>query len=179
MPGINAKMIATPATPRIASVTARTLWQLGVRPGDVIQNAFAYGLWVAGLSVQPCRGETTQTGALGGAQPGQGLLVCAERPALARAPSLYLDERQRVPVERDQVDLSVARADVARDDRETETLQVRRRQTLAETAELATGVGDVLGRWVGIDWGDLASLLGAWDGMLDRVRTPAVGELRV
>ncbi len=35
----------------IASVTARTLWQLGVRPGDVIQNAFAYGLWVAGLSV--------------------------------------------------------------------------------------------------------------------------------
>src|SRR5438093_8528047 len=34
----------------IASVTARTLWQFGVRPGDVIQNAFAYGLWVAGLS---------------------------------------------------------------------------------------------------------------------------------
>jgi phenylacetate-CoA ligase len=35
----------------IAGVTARTLWQFGVRPGDVIQNAFAYGLWVAGLSV--------------------------------------------------------------------------------------------------------------------------------
>ena len=35
----------------ITSVTARTLWQFGVRPGDVIQNAFAYGLWVAGLSV--------------------------------------------------------------------------------------------------------------------------------
>jgi phenylacetate-CoA ligase len=34
----------------IASVTARTLWQFGVRPGDVIQNAFAYGLWVAGMS---------------------------------------------------------------------------------------------------------------------------------
>jgi phenylacetate-CoA ligase len=34
----------------ITAVTARTLWQFGVRPGDVVQNAFAYGLWVAGLS---------------------------------------------------------------------------------------------------------------------------------
>jgi phenylacetate-CoA ligase len=34
----------------ITTVTMRTLWQFGVRPGDVIQNAFAYGLWVAGLS---------------------------------------------------------------------------------------------------------------------------------
>jgi phenylacetate-CoA ligase len=34
----------------ITTLTRRTLWQFGVRPGDVIQNAFAYGLWVAGLS---------------------------------------------------------------------------------------------------------------------------------
>jgi phenylacetate-CoA ligase len=34
----------------ITTVTMRTLWQFGVRRGDVIQNAFAYGLWVAGLS---------------------------------------------------------------------------------------------------------------------------------
>jgi phenylacetate-CoA ligase len=34
----------------IAGVTARTMWQFGVRPRDVVQNAFAYGLWVAGLS---------------------------------------------------------------------------------------------------------------------------------
>jgi phenylacetate-CoA ligase len=34
----------------ITDFTARTLWQFGVRPGDVVQNAFAYGLWVAGLS---------------------------------------------------------------------------------------------------------------------------------
>jgi phenylacetate-CoA ligase len=34
----------------ITDMTARTLWQFGVRPGDVIQNAFAYGLWIAGLS---------------------------------------------------------------------------------------------------------------------------------
>lgn len=35
----------------VADFTARTMWQFGVRPGDVVQNAFAYGLWVAGLSV--------------------------------------------------------------------------------------------------------------------------------
>jgi phenylacetate-CoA ligase len=37
-------------TETITNVTARTLWQMGVRAGDVVQNAFAYGLWVAGLS---------------------------------------------------------------------------------------------------------------------------------
>ena len=35
----------------ITAVTARTLWSIGVRPGDILQNAFAYGLWVAGLAV--------------------------------------------------------------------------------------------------------------------------------
>lgn len=34
----------------ITDMTARTMWQFGVRPGHVVQNAFAYGLWVAGLS---------------------------------------------------------------------------------------------------------------------------------
>jgi phenylacetate-CoA ligase len=34
----------------ITNYTVRTLWQFGVRPGDVIQNSFAYGLWVAGMS---------------------------------------------------------------------------------------------------------------------------------
>jgi phenylacetate-CoA ligase len=37
-------------TETITNVTARTLWQMGVRAGDIVQNAFAYGLWVAGLS---------------------------------------------------------------------------------------------------------------------------------
>lgn len=35
----------------IADHTARTMWSFGVRPGDIVQNAFAYGLWVAGLAV--------------------------------------------------------------------------------------------------------------------------------
>lgn len=35
----------------ITDFTARTMWQMGVRPKDIVQNAFAYGLWVAGMSV--------------------------------------------------------------------------------------------------------------------------------
>ncbi len=34
----------------ITEWTARTLWTFGVRPGDIIQNSFSYGLWVAGMS---------------------------------------------------------------------------------------------------------------------------------
>ncbi|HSB06780.1 MAG TPA: phenylacetate--CoA ligase family protein [Thermodesulfobacteriota bacterium] len=34
----------------ISRWTARTMWTFGVRPGDIIQNAFSYGLWVAGMS---------------------------------------------------------------------------------------------------------------------------------
>jgi len=36
---------------RISNWTARTMWTFGVRPGDIIQNGFSYGLWVAGMSV--------------------------------------------------------------------------------------------------------------------------------
>jgi phenylacetate-CoA ligase len=45
----------------ITDFTARTLWQLGVRPADVVQNAFAYGLWIAGMSVH---NATARIGAL-------------------------------------------------------------------------------------------------------------------
>ena len=34
----------------ISHWTARTMWTFGVRPGDIIQNGFSYGLWVAGMS---------------------------------------------------------------------------------------------------------------------------------
>ncbi|MEW6374973.1 MAG: phenylacetate--CoA ligase [Thermodesulfobacteriota bacterium] len=34
----------------ISRWTARTMWNFGVRPGDIIQNGFSYGLWVAGMS---------------------------------------------------------------------------------------------------------------------------------
>lgn len=35
---------------QISKWTARTMWTFGVRPGDIIQNGFSYGLWVAGMS---------------------------------------------------------------------------------------------------------------------------------
>ncbi len=34
----------------ITQWTARTMWNYGVRPGDIVQNGFSYGLWVAGMS---------------------------------------------------------------------------------------------------------------------------------
>src|SRR3972149_4748174 len=34
----------------ITEVTARTMWSFGERPGDNIQNGFAYGQWFAGMS---------------------------------------------------------------------------------------------------------------------------------
>ena len=34
----------------ITDWTARTMWMSGVRPQDIVQNSFAYGLWVAGMS---------------------------------------------------------------------------------------------------------------------------------
>ncbi len=36
---------------RITEFTTRFLWQIGIRPGDTIQNAFSYGLWIAGMAV--------------------------------------------------------------------------------------------------------------------------------
>ncbi|MBO8141386.1 MAG: phenylacetate--CoA ligase [Firmicutes bacterium] len=41
----------------ITDFTARLLWSQGVRPGDTIQNAFSYGLWVAGLAVHYAAGR--------------------------------------------------------------------------------------------------------------------------
>jgi phenylacetate-CoA ligase len=34
----------------ISHWTARTMWTFGARPRDIIQNAFSYGLWIAGMS---------------------------------------------------------------------------------------------------------------------------------
>ena len=50
--GVQVRTIWTDAdVEAIAAFTARFLWAMGLRGGDVIQNAFSYGLWVAGLAV--------------------------------------------------------------------------------------------------------------------------------
>ena len=36
---------------QISKWTARTMWTFGVRPGDIIQNMFGYGIWVAGIAI--------------------------------------------------------------------------------------------------------------------------------
>jgi len=41
----------------ITEVTARTMWSFGVRPGDIVQNGFSYGLWVAGMSTHYAAGR--------------------------------------------------------------------------------------------------------------------------
>ena len=35
----------------ITNFTTRFLWGIGVRAGDVVHNAFSYGLWIAGMAV--------------------------------------------------------------------------------------------------------------------------------
>ena len=35
----------------IVEFTSRTMWSWGVRPGDIVQNGFSYGLWIAGIAV--------------------------------------------------------------------------------------------------------------------------------
>jgi len=41
----------------ITEVTARTMHSFGVRPGDIIQNGFSYGLWIAGMSTHYAAGR--------------------------------------------------------------------------------------------------------------------------
>jgi hypothetical protein len=95
---------------------------------------------IAGLLVQPRRGETAYPRALTTAQPRQRLLLRRQAPASVRATSLDLDKGQRLAVEGDQVDLTVTRADVACDDCEAESLQMGGCEALTETAERSARV---------------------------------------
>jgi magnesium chelatase family protein len=62
-------------------------------------------------------------------------------PAAICPTRLDLDENERRAVEHDEVELAEPRAVVARDERESEPLEVREREVLAETAEVVTEVG--------------------------------------
>jgi hypothetical protein len=69
------------------------------------------------------------------------LVQVVPRPPGATA-RLDLDEDERLGVERDEVDLPVARAVVARDDAEPEALQVLRGEVLGSAAEAVARVGE-------------------------------------
>jgi hypothetical protein len=90
--------------------------------------------------VKPRGGEAPQARPLARSQPRERLLSRRQLPALACAARLDLHEYESLAVERDQVDLAIAGAGVALDDREAEPLQVRRGQLLAEASERVAGV---------------------------------------
>jgi phenylacetate-CoA ligase len=83
----------------ITAFTARTMWQLGLRPGDVVQNAFSYGLWVAGMSTHYAARKigclVIPTGTALSSRKQIELLVTARATALLATPSyaLYLAEQ--------------------------------------------------------------------------------------
>lgn len=84
----------------ITEHTARTMWSFGTRPTDVVQNAFSYGLWVAGMAVHYA---TARLGAFclpTGTSPASHqieLMIRARSTVLLATPSfgLYLGERLR------------------------------------------------------------------------------------
>jgi phenylacetate-CoA ligase len=85
----------------IADHTARTMWSCGVRPGDVVQNAFAYGLWVAGLAVHYASARIGAFCLPTGTAPAARQIALMERAGstvLLATPSfgLYIGERLRV-----------------------------------------------------------------------------------
>lgn len=78
----------------IADFSARTMWQAGVRPGDVVQNGFAYGLWVAGMSSHYAAGRVgclvVPTGASVPSEKQIDFLVRAGSTVLLSTPSYAL-----------------------------------------------------------------------------------------
>ena len=89
---------AEPDVKNITHWTARTLWNFGVRPGDIIQNAFSYGLWVAGMSSHYAARELGCLVVPTGATPADRqieYLISTHATVLLATPSLalYLGER--------------------------------------------------------------------------------------
>jgi phenylacetate-CoA ligase len=78
----------------ITDFTARTLVQAGVRRGDVLQNAFAYGLWVAGMSCHYAASKlgclVVPTGAAVSSDKQIEFLLAAGSTALCATPSYAL-----------------------------------------------------------------------------------------
>ena len=78
----------------ITDFTVRTLVQAGVRPGDILQNAFAYGLWVAGMSCHYAAAKlgclVIPTGAAVSSDKQIEFLLAAGSSALCATPSYAL-----------------------------------------------------------------------------------------
>jgi len=84
----------------ITDHTARTMWSFGTRRGDVVQNAFAYGLWVAGMAVHYAAGRIGAFCIPAGTVPASRQIELAARvgtTVLLATPSfgLFIGERLR------------------------------------------------------------------------------------
>jgi phenylacetate-CoA ligase len=93
----------------ISRWTARTMWTFGVRPGDIIQNGFGYGIWVAGISIHYASREmgcfVIPIGATKSERqidyllnPGSTVLLCTPSYALNIAEQLKLREISPVKI---------------------------------------------------------------------------------
>ncbi len=98
------------------------------------------------LVVQPRHRQSPHAGALAGTEPGQRLLIWAHALSYgAHTASLYLGEHKTVSVERDQVDLAVTGAHVARQYREAKPGEVSSSEILSQAAERAPRIGLMAG----------------------------------
>ncbi|HLW59320.1 MAG TPA: AMP-binding protein [bacterium] len=89
----------------ITDHTARTMWSFGTRPGDVVQNAFAYGLWVAGMAVHYAAARIGAFCLPAGTTPAARqieMMTRARATVLLATPSfgLYIGERLRATGQR-------------------------------------------------------------------------------
>jgi len=108
--------------------------------------------------VEPRTRKSLEAGSLTELQPRQRLILGAEAPATVSGPArLDLGEREGAPVERDQVDLAVARSDIACHNHEAQAPEVGDREILAERPQRTTP----------ISWGGCSG----WRGAL-RSHTP-------
>jgi len=89
---------------------------------------------------QPRRRKSAQAPALTGTEPEQRILIGADRPPIAYAARLDLDEHKRPPIARDQVDLAVSRAHVAREHGVATALEPSSGEDLASCAQRAPAV---------------------------------------
>src|SRR5207245_2720259 len=120
---------------------------------------------------KPHRRQPPKACPLALAQRGQRVLIGANTAAVLTDPTgLDLGEDERAPVEGDQVDLTVARANVAPHDAKADPPQVRRRQLLAESTQRSPRVtgrsGEVLRRGGPLSGQGAITLQIAWEAAL-------------
>ncbi len=142
---------------------------------DCVEADYLSGRSRAPAVAKPHRRQPPKACPLALAQRGQRVLIGANTAAVLTDPTgLDLGEHERAPVEGDQVDLTVARANVAPQDAKADPPQVRRRQLLAESTQRSPRVtgrsGEVLRRGGPVGGQGAITLQIAWEVALTCAR---------